>query len=245
MATLIALVPENKTRLLLKAWFHRTIQNLIAPSHKQDIHAYFDTIYGSGDLSAQLDGTSDWYLRPLALLKKSAPSLFSKSDALAVDLGTGMGTACRWLYKNEWQGRTIGIDFVESLKLHHAHINARHTFAYARLEEKDGLPIDDQADLIVAVNCFAFLEQPERFLRKLQDSVKPGGYLLIIDPHPSGYWRPKTRTFIRTRHVWRSLFESSGWKLDMNAVTALFRFGSIPILPLAQAYLCRKPQSQA
>lgn len=202
-------------------------------------HEFFGEIYQSPVQDALLDGQTPWYLQPLDLLRCADPELFDDPAALALDLGTGRGTACRWLYDHGWRGQTLGLDFIPGLAGMQDNLPARHQFRVADLAGVDILPVDSPVSLVLAVNTLSYLPDPAALLRRLRPVLAPGARLMVIEPWPSLYWLPPAHAWMRTPRQWNGLMRAGGWTRTADAALGLFRCRSMPLLPLAQAALYR------
>lgn len=125
------------------------------------------------------DPQRDAWQRPHEVIQ----ALQLRPDAVIADIGSGTGYfAVRFAHMVP-QGRVYGVDTEPGMAKYLADRAKReglkNVIAVAGNPGDPGLP--EKADLIVFVDVYHHVENRERYFRRLQNSLKPGGRLAIID----------------------------------------------------------------
>jgi SAM-dependent methyltransferase len=106
-----------------------------------------------------------------------------KSDAVIADIGSGTGYFATRFAHMVPQGRVYGVDTEPDMVKYLADRAKREGLKnLAAVTGKPGDPrLPEKADLIVFVDVYHHVEDRERYFRQLQNALKPGGRLAIID----------------------------------------------------------------
>ena len=110
-------------------------------------------------------------------------ALALKPDAIVADIGAGTGYfAVRFAHMVP-KGRVYGVDTEPAMVKHLAErAKSAGLKNLTAVAGKPGDPrIPEKADLIVFVDVYHHVEDRERYFRKLQGALKPGGRLAVID----------------------------------------------------------------
>jgi SAM-dependent methyltransferase len=106
-----------------------------------------------------------------------------KPDAVIADIGSGTGYFAARFAHMVPQGRVYGVDtepdMVRYLSERAKREGLKNVVAVAGKPGDPGLP--EKADLIIFVDVYHHVDDRERYFRQLQNSLKPGGRLAIID----------------------------------------------------------------
>lgn len=110
-------------------------------------------------------------------------ALALKPDAVIADIGSGTGYFAVRFARMVPQGRVHGVDtepdMVNYLAERAKREGLKNIVAVAASPGDPRLP--EKTDLIVLVDVYHHIEDRERYFRRLQDSLKPGGRVAIID----------------------------------------------------------------
>jgi len=110
-------------------------------------------------------------------------ALALKPDAVIADIGSGTGYFSARFANMTPKGRVYGVDtepdMVKFLAERAKREGLKNITAIAGAPDDPRLP--EKADLIILVDVYHHIGDRERYFRKLQDSLKPGGRVAIID----------------------------------------------------------------
>src|SRR5947208_2252897 len=110
-----------------------------------------------------------------------APEL--KPEAVVADIGSGTGYFAVRLANMVSKGRVYGIDLepdmVKYLGERAKRENRANLVAVAGAPDDPRLP--EKADVILLVDVYHHIDERERYFRKVQGYLKPGGRLAVID----------------------------------------------------------------
>jgi predicted methyltransferase len=110
-------------------------------------------------------------------------ALALRPDAVVADIGAGTGYFAVRLANMVSKGRVYGVDVEPGMVKHLAERAKRekrvNLVAVAGAPDDPRLP--EKADLILLVDVYHHIEERERYFRRLQASLKPGGRVAIID----------------------------------------------------------------
>ena len=110
-------------------------------------------------------------------------ALALRPDAVIADIGAGTGYFSVRFARMVPKGRVYGVDTEPDMVKHLAERAKRETLpnvtAVAGTPDDPRLP--EKADLIVLVDVYHHIENRERYFRKLQEALKSGGRVAIID----------------------------------------------------------------
>jgi SAM-dependent methyltransferase len=106
-----------------------------------------------------------------------------RPDAVIADIGSGTGYFATRFARMVPQGRVYGVDTEPDMVKYLADRAKREGLKnLAAVTGKPGDPrLPEKADLIVFVDVYHHVEDRERYFHQLQDALKPGGRLVIID----------------------------------------------------------------
>jgi len=110
-------------------------------------------------------------------------ALALKPDAVVADIGAGTGYFSVRLAHMLPQGRVYGVDTEPGMVKHLADRARREGLNnVTAVAGKPGDPrLPGKADLVILVDVYHHVEDRERYFRQLQNSLKPGGRIAIID----------------------------------------------------------------
>ena len=110
-------------------------------------------------------------------------ALALKPDAVVADIGSGTGYFAVRFANMVPKGRVYGVD-VEPDMVKYLGERARRekrTNLVAVAGAPDDPRLPEKADLVLLVDVYHHIEERERYFRRLQGSLKPGGRVAIID----------------------------------------------------------------
>ena len=112
-------------------------------------------------------------------------ALALKPDAVIADIGAGTGYFTVRFAHMVPRGRVYAVDTEPDMVKHLAERarqgGLKNVTAVAGAPDNPRLP--EKADVIVLVDVYHHVEDRERYFRRLQDSLRPGGRVAIIDFH--------------------------------------------------------------
>jgi predicted methyltransferase len=171
----------NRTSLLTAALVLAAYTGLLAgPSAAQSPHTQQHS-FGDAEKWAQVfdDPKRDAWQKPHEVIQ----ALKLKPDAVIADIGSGTGYFSARFARMVPQGRVYGVDTEPDMVKHLAERAKRE--GLKNVTAVTGAPDDprlpEKADLIILVDVYHHIEDRERYFRQLQNSLKPGGRVAIID----------------------------------------------------------------
>jgi len=124
-----------------------------------------------------------------------------KPDAVIADIGSGTGYFSARFSHMVPQGRVYGLDTEPDMVKYLAERAKREGLKNViAVQAKPGDPrLPEKADVVVLVDVYHHVENREQYFRQLQNSLKPGGRLAVIDfrmdspvgPPPAGRIAPE------------------------------------------------------
>jgi predicted methyltransferase len=125
------------------------------------------------------DPARDSWQRPHEVIQ----ALALKPDAVIADVGSGTGYFAVRFANMTPKGRVYGVDtepdMVKYLAERAQREGLKNLVSVSGKPDEPGLP--EKADLIVFVDVYHHVRDRERYFRRLQNSLKPGGRVAIID----------------------------------------------------------------
>lgn len=156
------------------------------------------------------DPKRDAWQKPHDVIQALAP----KADAIIADIGAGTGYFAVRFARMVPKGRVYGVDTEADMVKHLAERAKRE--GLKNVTAVTGAPDDprlpEKADLIVLVDVFHHIDERERYFRKLRDSLKPGGRVVIIDFRLDSPEGPPKRVRVAPERV-RAEMKSAGYAL--------------------------------
>lgn len=150
------------------------------PAAAQSPHTH-DHSFGDAEKWAQVfdDPKRDAWQKPHEVLQ----ALALKPDDVIADIGSGTGYFSARFAHMVPKGRVYGVDtepdMVKYLADRAKREGLKNVIAVAGTPGDPRLP--EKADLIILVDVFHHIGERERYFRKLSESLKPGGRVVIID----------------------------------------------------------------
>jgi predicted methyltransferase len=137
-----------------------------------------------------------------------------KPDAVVADIGAGTGYfAVRFAHMVP-QGRVFGVDtepdMVKYLGERAKREGLKNLMAVAAEPGNPRLP--EKADLVILVDVYHHVDKRERYFRALQNSLKPGGRVAVIDFRMDSPEGPSPKMRIAPERVTTEM-QSAGYKL--------------------------------
>lgn len=173
-----------------------------------------------------------WFDATSRLLEMlAAPHLATlPEDARCLDAGGGSGATGSWLARQRW---TVLAD-VEPVAVDAAVARYPYRAAFADLNR---LPFADEAfDVVLCVTalCHEMNPDPAHTVQEFARVLKPGGCLLLLEPHHQWLWRGHDRVTHTARRFnlpsLRALIRGSG--LELRRATGAYSFLVPPALVL-------------
>jgi len=153
---------------------------LSGPAAAQTPHTHQHT-FEDADKWAKVfdDPERDAWQKPHEVIR----ALALKPDAVVADIGAGTGYFSVRLAHMLPQGRVYGVDTEPGMVKHLADRAKREGLNnVTAVAGKPGDPrLPGKADLVILVDVYHHVEDRERYFRQLQNSLKPGGRIAIID----------------------------------------------------------------
>ena len=110
-------------------------------------------------------------------------ALALKPDAIVADIGAGTGYFTMRLAHMTPKGRVYGMDTEPAMVKHLANRAKQAGLANvtAALAKPGDPSLPEKADLILFVDVYHHVEDRERYFRRLQEALRPGGRLAVLD----------------------------------------------------------------
>ncbi len=135
-------------------------------------------------------------------------------DSVVADIGSGTGYFSARLAHFVPEGRVYGVDTEPDMVKYLAERAKRE--GLGNLTSITGAPDDPRlpvkADLILMVDVFHHIADREKYLRKLRNSLKPGGRIAIIDFNQKSAMGPPASERVSAQRV-KSEFRNAGFAL--------------------------------
>jgi len=153
---------------------------LAAPAAAQSPNTH-EHSFGNAQKWSQVfdDPRRDAWQKPHEVIQ----ALALKPDAVIADIGAGTGYFSMRFAHMVPKGRVYGVDTEPDMVKHLAERAKRdglaNVTAVAGAPDSPRLP--EKADVVVLVDVYHHIGDRERYFRKLQDSLKAGGRVAIID----------------------------------------------------------------
>jgi predicted methyltransferase len=110
-------------------------------------------------------------------------ALALKPDAVVADIGAGTGYFTMRLAHMTPKGRVYAVDTEPAMVKHLAERAKKAGLQnVTAIQAKPGDPaLPAKADLVLSVDVYHHVEHRERYFRRLQESLRPGGRVAVID----------------------------------------------------------------
>lgn len=173
---------KHASRLVAVAVLTACAGALAVPAGAQSPHTHQHS-FGDAQKWAKVfdDPKRDAWQKPHEVIQ----ALALKPDAVIADIGAGTGYFTVRFAHMVPNGRVYGVDTESDMVKHLAERAQRsglkNVTAVAGAPDNPRLP--EKADVIVLVDVYHHVEDRERYFRKLQDVLKAGGRVAIIDFH--------------------------------------------------------------
>ena len=182
-----------------------------APAAAQSPHTHQHS-FGDAEKWSKVfdDPKRDAWQKPHEVIQ----ALALKPDAVIADIGAGTGYFSVRFAHMVPKGRVYGVDTEPDMVKHLAERAKRN--GLANLSAVAGAPdsprLPEKADVIVLVDVYHHVEARERYFRNLQDALKPGGRVAIIDFHLDSPVGPPKRARMPPEQV-KAEMKSAGYVL--------------------------------
>jgi SAM-dependent methyltransferase len=126
-----------------------------------------------------------------------------KPDAVVADIGAGTGYFSVRFAHMLPKGRVYGVDTEPGMVKHLADRARREGLknVFAVTGEPGDPRLPEKADLVILVDVYHHVENRERYFRLLQNSLKPGGRVAVIDFHMDSPVGPPPRARVEPDRV--------------------------------------------
>ena len=169
-----------------------------APAAAQTPHTHDHSFSGAEHWAKVFDDPKrDAWQKPHEVIQ----ALKLKPDAVIADIGSGTGYFSARFSHMVPQGRVYGLDTEPDMVKYLAERAKREGLKnVTAVLAKPGDPrLPEKADVVVLVDVYHHVENREQYFRRLQNSLKPGGRLAVIDfrmdspvgPPPAGRIAPE------------------------------------------------------
>jgi predicted methyltransferase len=153
---------------------------LAGPSAAQSPHTHQHS-FGDAQKWAQVfdDPKRDAWQKPHEVIQ----ALALKPDAVIADIGSGTGYFAARFAHMVPQGRVYGVDTEPDMVKYLSERAEREGLEnVTAVQAERGDPrLPEKADLVVLVDVYHHVGDRERYFRRLQNSLKPGGRIAVID----------------------------------------------------------------
>jgi len=150
------------------------------PAAAQSPHTH-DHSFGDAQKWAQVfdDPNRDSWQKPHEVIQ----ALALKPDAVIADIGSGTGYFSVKFAHMTPKGRVYGVDTEPDMVKYLSERAKREGLKnITAVQAKPGDPrLPEKADVVILVDVYHHVENREQYFRRLQNSLKPGGRLAIID----------------------------------------------------------------
>jgi len=199
----------NSSQLLLITLLGALLPAL--PAAAQSPHTH-DHSFGDAQKWAQIfdDPQRDKWQKPHEVIQV----LNLKPDAVVADIGSGTGYFSARFANRAPGGRVYGIDTEPDMVKYLAERAKREGLKnITAVQAKPGDPqLPEKADLVILVDVYHHIEDRERYFRQLQNSLKAGGRVAVIDFRMDSLDGPPKAARIAPDRV-KAEFEKAGYVL--------------------------------
>ena len=167
---------------LLKVWLvvSACAALLAGPSFAQAPQTHRHS-FGDADKWAKVfdDPERDAWQKPHEVIQ----ALALKPDAVIADIGSGTGYFSVRFARMVPKGRVYGVDTAPEMVKHLSERAKREGLTnVVAVTAAPGDPrLPEKVDLLILVDVYHHIDDRERYFRRLQNSLKPGGRIAVID----------------------------------------------------------------
>ena len=140
-----------------------------------------DHSFGDAQKWAQVfdDPKRDAWQKPHEVIQ----ALALKPDAVVADIGSGTGYFSARIANMTPKGRVYGVDTEPDMVKYLSERAKREGLKnVTAVQAKPGDPrLPEKADVVILVDVYHHVENREQYFRRLQNSLKPGGRVAVID----------------------------------------------------------------
>ncbi len=150
------------------------------PAAAQTPHTHDHSFSGAAHWAKIFDDPKrDAWQKPHEVIQ----ALKLKPDAVVADIGSGTGYFSARFAHMVPQGRVYGLDTEPDMVKYLADRAKREGLKnVTAVQAKPGDPrLPEKADVVILVDVYHHVENREQYFRQLQQSLKPGGRLAVID----------------------------------------------------------------
>lgn len=183
----------------------------VTPLLAQSPHTHQHSFAGAEGWAKVFDDPArDAWQKPHEVIQ----ALGLRPNSIVADIGSGTGYFSARLAHFVPQGRVYGVD-VEADMVTYLRDRAKRE-DLSNITAIAGQPGDprlpERVDVILMVDVFHHLTDRKRYLRKLRDSLNPGGRVAIIDFNQKSKMGPPRRERVKPEQV-KTEFKQSGYAL--------------------------------
>jgi predicted methyltransferase len=138
-------------------------------------------------------------------------------DAVIADIGSGTGYFAARFAHMVPQGRVYGVDTEPGMVTYLSERARREGLKnVTAVQAKPGDPrLPEKADMVVLVDVYHHVDERERYFRQLQNSLKPGGRVAVIDFRMDSPVGPPKSARIEPERV-KSEMQRAGYMLSQE-----------------------------
>ncbi|HET9404655.1 MAG TPA: class I SAM-dependent methyltransferase [Burkholderiales bacterium] len=185
---------------------------LAGPSAAQSPHTHRHS-FGDAEKWAQIfdDPKRDAWQKPHEVIQ----ALALKPDAVVADIGSGTGYFSARIANMTPRGRVYGVDTEPDMVKYLSERAKREGLKnVTAVQAKPGDPrLPEKADMVILVDVYHHVENREQYFRQLQNSLKPGGRLAVIDFRMEAPDGPPKSARIAPEQV-KAELQRAGYALD-------------------------------
>jgi predicted methyltransferase len=150
------------------------------PAAAQSPHTH-DHSFGDAEKWAQIfdDPKRDAWQKPHEVIQ----ALALKPDSVVADIGSGTGYFSARIANMTPKGRVYGVDTEPDMVKYLTERAKREGLKnVTAVQARPGDPrLPEKADVVILVDVYHHVENREQYFRQLQNSLKPGGRVAVID----------------------------------------------------------------
>ncbi len=174
---------------------------------------YFKDYYPNNlenSTSKGIQKIKNWFFGWFNYLNKFI-NLENGNNRKVLEIGCAMGVFCSILKEHNFDVYAGDVSF-------YAIEHARKLWPgikFYRFDIQEGIPINEQFDIIFSFEVLEHLENPEKALRNIYDKLSPNGILICSTPPPyKRFLEIKGHINVKSKQEWQEILEKVGFQKD-------------------------------